>query len=223
MSTPRPDPVADLGVFQKTIVEAPELQHLSETARRVLAAAATLFHRQGAVATSVRDITGACGLSPGALYRHFASKDDMLYALVRHGHERLEARVTVALAALDPDADAVARTRTFVHAYVMGHLVSPELAQVVRREYLHLSEPRYREIVRRRRAVRQRLTELLRAGVAAAQFDLLGGADADIRVAVMILDMCSRTSDWYDPKRAASSQRLAETYAAGALRLAGAR
>lgn len=223
MSTSRPDPVVDRAVFQTTIIDAPELRHLSATARRVLAAAASLFHDQGAVATTVRDITGACGLSPGALYRHFASKDDMLYALVQHGHERLENRVAVALDALGPDADAVARTRAFVHAYVMGHLASPELAQVVRREYLHLSEPRYREIVRRRRAVREHLTELLRTGVAAGQFDLLGGADADIRVAVMILDMCSRTSDWYDPKRAASSQRLAETYAAGALRLAGAR
>ena len=77
--------------------------------------------------------------------------------------------------------------------------------------------------MRRRRAVRQQLTELLRAGVAEGAFDLLGGADADIRVAVMMLDMCSRTSDWYDPARSGSAQRLAAFYAAGALRLAGVR
>ena len=127
MSTPRGEPVAGPAMFQATIVDAPELGHLSDTARRVLAAAATLFHQQGAVATSVRDITGACGLSPGALYRHFASKDDMLYELVRHGHARLEKRVATALAALPAGADAVARTQAFVQAYVLGHLVSPEL------------------------------------------------------------------------------------------------
>ena len=121
----------------------------------------------GAVATSVRDITGACGLSPGALYRHFASKDDMLYALVRHGHARLEQRV-----GHGAGRAAGRRRRGRAHAapsssaYVLGHLVSPELAQVVRREYLHLSE---------RRATARSCagaapcasssTELLRAGV----------------------------------------------------------
>jgi hypothetical protein len=39
----------------------------------------------------------------------------------------------------------------------------------------------------------------------------------------MILDMCSRTSEWYDPSRAEAPDELAERYVAAALRLAGAR
>jgi TetR/AcrR family transcriptional regulator, cholesterol catabolism regulator len=217
------EPALDRGepaVFAAAFAGAPDLARLTPAARRVLATSAALFYRRGAAGTSVRDITGACGLSPGALYNHFASKDEVLYALVEHGHTSLEQRIAAALAAVE-DAP-LPRTSAWVHAYVMGHLVHPELAQVVRREYLHLSPHRYEQIVRRRRALRFELSELLAAGVAEGTFDLIGGRNAAIRVAVMILDMCSRTSEWYDPRRQDSPERLADQYVTAALRLAGA-
>jgi AcrR family transcriptional regulator len=213
------DTRADADVFARAFADEPDLSELSFAARRVLAHSAALFYRHGAAATSVRDITRACGLTPGALYSHFASKDDVLYVLVRHGHERLERRLETALAGVG--RDPVRRTAAFVHAYVMGHLVQPELAQMVRREYLHLSPARHDEIVQRRRALRARLAELLRAGARRRRFDLIG-PDGPTRVAVMILDMCSRTSEWYDPSRADPPEELADRYVTAALRLAGA-
>jgi AcrR family transcriptional regulator len=213
----RGDPV----VFERAFATAPDLAHLSYAARRVLAMSAALFYRQGAAGTSIRDITRACGLSPGALYNHFSSKDDLLYELVWHGHESLERRIADALA--EVEEDPVTRTGAFVRAYVMGHLVHPELAQVVRREYLHLSPARYARIVRRRRGLRQHLSEELRDGADAGDFDLIDGIDGATRVAVMVLDMCSRTSEWYDPRRAEAPDVLADRYVTAALRLAGAR
>lgn len=206
-------------VFEREFADAPDLAHLTFAARRVLAMSASLFYERGAAATSIRDITRACGLSPGALYNHFASRDDVLYELVRHGHEALERRISDELALTGKQPEQ--RTAAFVRAYVMGHLVHPELANVVRREYLHLSPERYREIVARRRRLRTRLSRLLRQGAAAGAFDLIGGADGATRVAVMVLDMCSRTSEWYDPSRAEPPARLAERYVTGALRLVG--
>jgi AcrR family transcriptional regulator len=210
----------DPRVFEQVFADAADLEHLSYAARRVLAMSASLFYRHGAAGTSIRDITSACGLSPGALYNHFASKDDMLWVLVGHGHDSLERRIGAALAEV-PD-EPVARTAAYVRAYVTGHLVHPELAQVVRREYLHLSPARYDAIVRRRRRLRQQLTELLRRGADAGAFDLIDGPDGATRVAVMVLDMCSRTSEWYDRKREEPPARLAERYVTAALRLAGA-
>ena len=214
----------DPRVFEQAFADAPDLDGLTYAARRVLAMSASLFYRQGAAATSIREITRACGLTPGALYNHFASKDDVLYVLVRHGHESLERRITTALGSVDDDP--VRRTAAFVDAYVTGHLVHPELAQVVRREYLHLSAPRCREIVQRRRRLRHELTEMLRTGATAGRFDLIDGPDNATRVAVMVLDMCSRTSEWYDPERAERAEaprRLAERYVTASLRLAGVR
>lgn len=214
-------PRGDPRVFEQAFADAPDLAQLTYAARRVLATSAALFLRNGAAGTSIRDITRACGLSPGALYKHFASKDELLYVLVRHGHASLERRIADALA--DAGDGPLPQASAFVRAYVMGHLVNPELAQVVRREYLHLSDERYAETVRRRRELRQRLSDLLHRGAAAGVFELIGGGpDSSTRMAVMILDMCSRTSDWYDPRRAESPQRLAQRYVEAALRIAGA-
>ncbi|HKC28288.1 MAG TPA: TetR/AcrR family transcriptional regulator [Jatrophihabitans sp.] len=210
----------DPRVFERAFADAPDLGELSYAARRLLSASASLFFRNGAAATSIRDITSACGLTPGAFYKHFDSKDELLYVLVQHGHERLERRIGDAM---DESADGpLPQTAAFVRAYVTGHLVNPELAQVIRREYLHLSHRRYTEIVRRRRQLRQRLADLLRRGSDAGVFDLIDGPDGATRVAVMMLDMCSRTSEWYDPQRAEPPHRLAQRYVVAALRLAGA-
>ena len=123
-------------VFLDAFRGEPDLADLNPTALRVLATAAALFHARGAAGTSVRDITRACDLSPGALYNHFPSRNDLLFTLVAHGHARLRRRVEAALA--EAPSAPVDRFAAFVRAYVAGHLAHPTLAQVVRREYLHL-------------------------------------------------------------------------------------
>jgi AcrR family transcriptional regulator len=196
-----------------------DLSDLSPAARRVLATAAALFYERGAVDTSVRDLTRACGLTPGALYNHFASKDDLLYTLVRHGHSRMQRRIDREITEA-PDEPEPA-FRSFVGAYLAGHVEHPELAQTVRREYLHLSPARYREIVDARRAMRDQLSRILADGQREGAFHLIGDAGA-VGSALMVLDMCSRTSDWFDRRRESDPAGIVERYVTGALRLVGA-
>ena len=210
-----------VAVFLRDFAAQDDLVALSAAARRILATAAALFHERGAVDTSVRDVTGACGLSPGALYNHFGSKDDLLYTLVRHGHDRMLRRID-AMTPAGTDGDPVAGVRGFVRAYVLGHLEHPEFAQMVRREYLHLSSARRTEIIELRRAVRARLADLLRAGARAGRFDLIDGPDGAVAQALMVLDLCSRTSDWFDRDRGEDVGALADRYELAALRLVGA-
>ena len=207
-------------IFLADFEAQPDLAGLSPAARRVLATAAALFYERGAVDTSVRDLTRACGLTPGALYNHFSSKDDLLYALVRHGHHRMRSRIDRALAGAD--TDPASAFSAFVRAYMVGHVEHPQLAQLVRREYLHLSTERYHEIVEARRAQRTQLAELLAAGQRAGVFALIGGADGAVASALMVLDMCSRTSDWFDPSRESDPSRITERYVAAARRLVAA-
>src|SRR5260370_16559297 len=70
---------------------------------RLAEAAVELFGTRGAPATSVRDITAVCGLSPGALYNHFASKEELLYVLVRDIHLQVDARMAATLITAGPD------------------------------------------------------------------------------------------------------------------------
>lgn len=47
------------------------------TKDRIIVASANLFNTQGYQATSISDITKATGLTKGAIYRHFESKEDL--------------------------------------------------------------------------------------------------------------------------------------------------
>jgi TetR/AcrR family transcriptional repressor of nem operon len=49
----------------------------AETKARILKQSGRLFNTQGYKATSISDITAATGLTKGAIYRHFKSKDQL--------------------------------------------------------------------------------------------------------------------------------------------------
>ena len=103
-------------------------------------------------------------------------------------------------------------------AYVAGHVDQPELAQLVRHEYLHLSPAHYAEIVARRRAIRRTLTGLHLGRRSHGHFDLIGDA---VGQTLMVLDMCSRTSDWFDRSRDTDPSEIVARYVEAALRLVG--
>lgn len=69
------------------------------TRARILAAASDWFADHGYAATSMRDLAGATGITPGALYVHFASKGQLLLSVYEEGVSRIGAAVDAALAA----------------------------------------------------------------------------------------------------------------------------
>jgi AcrR family transcriptional regulator len=62
-------------------------EHLEARRRQIVDAALTCFSRQGFEGTSVLDICGAAELSPGAVYRYFPSKEDIIAAVCEKGVE----------------------------------------------------------------------------------------------------------------------------------------
>jgi len=52
------------------------------TRARILREAATLFRTRGFASTTMRNIAAAAGLTPGALYWHFPSKEAILYNII---------------------------------------------------------------------------------------------------------------------------------------------
>jgi AcrR family transcriptional regulator len=53
-----------------------------QTRQRILETASTLFVEHGYAGTSIRDISERLGMTKGSLYYHFASKEDLLFALI---------------------------------------------------------------------------------------------------------------------------------------------
>jgi AcrR family transcriptional regulator len=59
-----------------------------DTRQRIEAAALRLFVERGVAETSMRDIAAAVGVTEGALYRHCASKDDLVGRLFADNYAR---------------------------------------------------------------------------------------------------------------------------------------
>lgn len=94
----------------------------TDTKARIVAASLELFAARGYVATSVADIEGAAGLTPGAggLYRHYRSKEEVVVAAVTSYLDQvrsLRARLRDA-AATDPLGTRRAELRRVLDGFV---------------------------------------------------------------------------------------------------------
>lgn len=141
-----------------------------------MAAAARLFAERGFAAVSTADLGEAVGMSGPALYRHFASKEALLCALLVDASERLlEGGRALAAAAADPG--------TALEALIAFHVeFATSDADVIRvqdRELANLPGDAGRQVRRLQRAYVQEWDALLAAlrpelGAAERQVRLLG-------------------------------------------------
>jgi AcrR family transcriptional regulator len=77
----------------KVLPEYLELRRL-----QIVDAAAACFTRRGFHQTTMQDICGEAELSPGAVYRYFQSKDEIIQAMCARGHDEDEELIRGAMA-----------------------------------------------------------------------------------------------------------------------------
>jgi TetR/AcrR family transcriptional regulator, cholesterol catabolism regulator len=189
---------------------------------RIADAAIELFYARGAVATTVREITGACGLTPGALYNHFSSKDYLLYVLVRDVHLQVSEQIAGVLASAEASpADQLAAMVRFLVSHTAG---SKKQSRVANREYSLLTGDHRTEVRQIRRQIRDYFTGPLVAGAEQGIFALPGGTglEAAQLAAATISNMCVHISQSTLETYRLGAAELEERYALMALRLAGA-
>jgi AcrR family transcriptional regulator len=109
--------------------EALRLPRQNSRRQLILDAAATLLAARGYHGTSIRDIAAAAGMTPAAIYSHFASKAELLVAVYEAGVGRIAAAVD---AALEQHQDA-ASLRAACEAHLETLLEGGDYAQVVLR------------------------------------------------------------------------------------------
>jgi AcrR family transcriptional regulator len=85
----------------------------TDTRDRIERAAIRLFVEKGVTETSVRDIARAVGISEGALYRHFVSKDELVWIIFERHYVAFAGR-------LDSLAGAETTTRRKLGAMIRG-------------------------------------------------------------------------------------------------------
>ncbi len=189
----------------------------------IRAAAFTQFAERGYPVVTVRDIMKACGLTQGALYNHFKSKDELLHDIITSTQAELERVCQQAVTGAGSDPRA--RLAAFVRAYVMRHCRLRIEALVANREIGWLDAGRMSDIRRSRRAIRDILVAILAQGVERGLFhppEIDGQSDLKA-MAMALLDQWTHVSMWYVPGGRLSEEQMARLYADMALRAMGAK
>jgi TetR/AcrR family transcriptional regulator, cholesterol catabolism regulator len=190
------------------------------TAQRIMTAAVDQFHERGFKGTSVRDITSACGLTPGSLYIYFDSKDALLRDVVRYADHFLEERTQQSLADLG-DEDPIKVFVKLVEAYAWYLMEHQKIANVGAKYWQDLAAPE-REVTQ---AVRRRVTSRFADAIERARrAGVIDAVPADeVRItAVALLGMLNGMLTWYAPDGRLSKAELADRMTELARRLIGA-
>jgi len=189
----------------------------------IRAAAFTQFAERGYPVVTVRDIMKACGLTQGALYNHFKSKDELLHDIIASTQAELERICQQAVASVGEDARA--KLAAFVRVYVVRHCRLRVEALVANREISWLDAARVADIRRSRRAIRDILVGILTEGVKQGVFEppQIDGRRDLKAIAMALLDQCTHVSMWYGPGGELSEEQMARLYADMALRAVGAK
>lgn len=184
-------------------------------ARALLSSAVLCFARKGFHATTTRDITAAIGLSPGALYVHFASKEEVLFEITRTGHERALA----ALQACTGESDSRQLVRGLVAGHVTWHARHHTVARVCQNELAALA-PEHLEAVL---GLRQQFAAVLRSAVERGSRERVFDVPDVNRAVRAILSLGIDLVRWYRLDGTDSPENLGAFYAELALRMLGSR
>jgi AcrR family transcriptional regulator len=127
-------------------VSAPE-QGLVPGSRResILAASTQLFDKHGYQSTSMGDVGAAVGITNAGVYKYFASKADLLSAVIARASEPLQLGLVQALASARSHEEGLSEA---LDAYVDFALVHHHLLGILVSEVMNLPEPQ-RGTVRR--------------------------------------------------------------------------
>ena len=141
------------------VVETPAVAEREQRppVEAIRAAAFTQFAERGYPVVTVRDIMKACGLTQGALYNHFKSKDELLHDIIASTQGELERLCQQAVAGAGDDPRA--KLAAFVRVYVVRHCRLRVEALVANREISWLGAERVADIRRSRRAIRDILVD----------------------------------------------------------------
>lgn len=172
--------------------------------QRLLAAATRLFAEQGYDRTSVQEIVEAAGVTKGALYHYFGSKEDLLqevYARVlRLQQERLDGFA-------DAEAPVEQRVRDAAADVVVTTIENLDDAAIFFRSMHHLSPEKNKQVRAERRHYHERFRALIKEGQRTGVFAKTTPADL---VVDYHFGSVHHLSTWYRPDGPLSPQQVAD-------------
>ncbi|MCK8642388.1 TetR/AcrR family transcriptional regulator [Mycobacterium colombiense] len=184
----------------------------SAAAGRIRRAAIEVFAESGYGGSSTRQIAKRLDMSATAMYPHYRSKEELLYAIALEGHRGL---LCALRASDDPAAGFADRLHNVVSAFAAWHAENHKQAKVVQYELHGLTPSHYRTIAPLRRQTTGIIANIVELGQATGEFDVDSVEEAVMAISSLCVDVCR----WFPSRRHRDAQALGEMYARVAKRL----
>lgn len=167
----------------------------------ILDSAAALFARVGYPNAKMQDIAKACGASKSMLYHYFATKDDLLFAMLEEHLQKVIAGIEEAVAQGGPRQT---RFAAFVEVYAQ------KSAQSRRRHVTAMNDVRFlpKALQAPLRGLETKVTDIV-ADLLRMQNPGLA-AEVYKPYAMLLLGMLNWTDTWYSPQGRIRPQELCE-------------
>ncbi|MBD8892003.1 TetR/AcrR family transcriptional regulator [Roseibium litorale] len=176
-----------------------------QTAARVCKAALHLFARHGYAAVSMRQIASEVGVQPGALYNHFATKQDILKALML---EHMGALLQAWEACRGTVPEGTDLLEVFVRFHIRYHLSRSEEVFISYMELRNLEPENFAAVERLRQIYEAILTGILEDGMSQGRYRI-----EEPRVATRaIIAMLTGIPAWYRETGSLTAGRIETIY-----------
>lgn len=160
--------------------------------RGILSRAAAVFAEKGYARATIFDLAEACGISRGALYHYFTSKEAILNEMLL---SHLDLMYEETLAAANVGGAPEARLRSVIRSMVMVNAGSQKEQIVLLNDLSNLEDAERRVIVKKQNDIVAVFSQMILA--------LDGGRKIDAKnlkaYTFMYLGMINYTYLWYDP------------------------
>jgi AcrR family transcriptional regulator len=164
-----------------------------------------LFFKKGYFASSISDIAGGSGIQKASIYYHYASKEDLLFCILKSTMDDLTTTLKQRLAGTKGIEQ---RMRAAVRSHVSFHLERQKENFIANAELRGLTAEHYRSIVKKRDEYESIFQELIRQGTLEGVF-----ADVDVKIlSYAILTLCTAGATWYNPSGRLTVNQIADIY-----------
>lgn len=164
----------------------------ARTAADLLIVARDLFAAQGYAAVSMREIALKCGIGAGAIYNHFASKQDILMQILESHMQSLLDKWRAEQGTM-PNSN-LESLQGFVEFHIDYHADKSAEVFLSYMELRSLTPENFTKILAMRDTYEQALRSILTAGQKSGEFQLI-----DVHVSTKaIIGMLSSLTHWYN-------------------------
>ncbi len=169
----------------------------------ILDRAVALIAKKGFDGATMSDVAAACGASKSHLYHYFASKEDLLYAIV---HEHITQQDVALSAIARGPGPATQRFQRFVSTFMQEGAKSRNQHLVLMNDIKFLPKPQREEI----RKLELKLMHLMIGLLKEINPELMAPTEVHAPYALLLFGMVIWTFTWYEKSGPISPAELAE-------------